>query len=227
MQPLNLKKKSKQAALRYKRPKPYKPVKASKVKFNLAKEGANELYPIQQGDSAYMILSGSFIFGQFIEAMVYQHNWKVKKLYIATLSMSLDNVFSLKNLVDGDYLESMDIIVNNYFYTAERNSTIRTMIEELDHENRFQLAVAGTHVKIYMLETDCGLKITMHGSANMRTSGNVEQMTMETEPGLYDFNKDILDGIIKEYATINKSIRHKKLWEIVKEEPEAENKPTY
>lgn len=226
MKPLDLQKKSKQAALRYTRPKPYKPIKASKVKFKVAKDAANELYPMEQGSSSYMVLSGSFIFGQFIEALIYQHNWKVKKLYIATLSMSLDNVYTIKNLVDGGYLESVDIIVNNYFYTSERNSTIRTMVEELDHGDRFQLAVAGTHVKIYMIETECGLKITMHGSANMRTSGNVEQMTIETDPELYEFNKNMLDGVIYKYATINKSIRHKQLWEVIEGEGQAE-KPTY
>ena len=52
----------------------------------------------------------------------------------------------------------------------------------------------------------------IHGSANLRSSGNIEQFTIEDNAQLYDFYNEIYSNILDRYATINKQIRGKDLW---------------
>ena len=54
----------------------------------------------------------------------------------------------------------------------------------------------------------------MHGSANLRSSGNIEQFTMEENPELFDFYDQHLSRIVEKYATIRKPIRNSNAWEL-------------
>jgi len=132
---------------------------------------------------------------------------------ISTLSMSENNVDSLKNLYLGDYLQELNIIVSDYFYTHERHDLVDYMYKELDVENKFQLSVARVHTKICLVETECGKKIILHGSANLRTSKNVEQLMIECDPELFEFNSIWHKEIIEKYKTINKTVGARDLWQ--------------
>lgn len=87
--------------------------------------------------------------------------------------------------------------------------------QELDIDNKFQLAAAGTHCKLCIFETECGKKVVIHGSANLRTSANIEQFVIEESEELYNFNHDFQNKIIEKYKTIKKSIRVSKLWDLI------------
>jgi len=202
--------------LRYKRPKMVT-VPARRVTWTNAKKAAAELPKIEGGQRYYFIVSGGFIFAEFIEALVYKEKWHIKRMICSTLSMSMDNVYTFKNLITGGFVEQLDIVINNSFYVHERNNIIRALVEECDIDDKFQLAVAGTHMKVLQIETMEGLKITIHGSSNLRSSGNIEQGMIDTCTDIYDFNESIHDEIIAKHATINKAIRHKVLWDAVEE----------
>ena len=58
-------------------------------------------------------------------------------------------------------------------------------------------------------------KYVISGSANLRSSDNLEQISIEENEELYNFNIKIHDEIIKEFKTINKSIKTKRLWQVV------------
>lgn len=202
--------------LRYVRPT-VKPIPARKVKWEHAKTAAANL-SITHGDRIYFIVSGNFIFAEFIEAIIYKHNWHIKRMIVSTLSMSYDNVFTFKNLIKGNYVEQLDVILNNAFYVHERNGIVRALVQECDIDDKFQLAIAGTHCKIIQIETMDGLKITIHGSSNLRSSGNLEQGIIETDADIYDFNEQTHDAIITKYATIDKAVRRKVLWDAITED---------
>lgn len=131
---------------------------------------------------------------------------------ISTLSLSQNNVDSLVNLVEADYLQKLNLIVSDYFFSHERHDLVPYMYEELDKNDMFQLSVARVHTKICLIETECGKKITIHGSANLRTSGNVEQIVIERDVDLFDFNKSWHDEIIEKFKTINKTVTGSDLW---------------
>lgn len=186
------------------------------MKYSRAEKLAREL-EIAKGSRYYAIIDGSFIFGDFLEALIVKNDWLVKSLTISTLSLSQNNVDSLENLIRGGYLEELNLIVSVYFFGHERGpgGLIKYIYERLDIADKFQLAVAGTHCKTSFFETDCGLFVGIHGSANLRSSANIEQIVIEENEALYHFNKEYQDRIIEKYKTIKKPIRDKKLWQVV------------
>lgn len=193
------------------------------LKYSDAKKLAKNI-EIEKNIRHFFIIDGSFIFGDFIEALIVEKNYLVKRMVISTLSMSQNNVDSLRNLLDGNYIEKLDLIVSDYFFSHEKADLLPYIYEQLDIDNKFQLAAAGTHCKLCIFETECGKFICIHGSANLRSSSNIEQFVVEENESLYNFNLDFQENIISKYKTINynidspfkkKSLRGKQLWQAV------------
>lgn len=135
-----------------------------------------------------------------------------KKLTISTLSLNQNNVDSLHNLITHGYIDELNLIVSAYFYNMEIRALIPYIYRQLDIDNRLQLAVANVHTKTAQLETAGGKKIIAHGSANLRSSGSIEQFTIEENPELYDFYDEMFSRILERYATIRKAVWGKSLW---------------
>jgi len=201
---------------RYIKPPRTKEIPEHRLKYKNAEQLAKKLV-IEEGCRYFVIVDGSFIFGDLIEAFIVHNNARIKKMTTSTLSMSQNNVDSLKNLLVGGYIDELNLIVSDYFFSHERNNLIRYIYDELDLDNKFQLAVASTHCKMCIFETYGGKKIVMHGSANLRSSSNIEQLVIEESKDLYDFNDEYQNRIINVYKTINKSLRRTKLWQAVAE----------
>lgn len=196
------------------KPKIFKPRRSSQIKFKDAKKLAEQIN-LAENPRYDCIVSGSFIFGDFIEAFIVHNNIKCKKMVISTLSMSQENADSLRTLLEKNYVDDLTLIVSDYFYSHERNDLIKYIYQNLDIDNKFQLCAARTHTKICYFETLGGKKIVIHGSANLRSSDNIEQFTIENNSDLYDFYDEFHSQIIDTYKTINKSVTKKILNQII------------
>ena len=190
--------------------------RSKNVKYKNAKELAKEIQ-IKQNERYFCIINGSFIFGDFIEAFIYERAMKVKELTLSTLSMSQENIDSFYNLMQNGYIEKLNIIVSDFFYSHERHNLVKYMYDKLDINDRFQLSVCRTHTKICLFETEMngGRKYVIHGSANLRSSDNIEQFMIEENSELYDFNFDFHKKIIDNFATVKKSLRGDKLFNLI------------
>lgn len=177
----------------------------------------------------YAWIDGSFVFGDIVEALVTQRNVGVKNLYIASLSFSQENVDSLKNvmILMGDALERIVLVMSGYQYSHEKYGLVPYMYQELDDpKNRVQIAFGGWHTKIITLETPLGNTLTIHGSANLRSSNSIEQIMVEVNNReLHEFNAGIMDEIAQQFGTINHSVDYhkfhriegKEAWEVCKQ----------
>lgn len=198
---------------RYIKPK-LVPMRNDYVLYDNAIKLAREV-KIDYGQRVFALVSGSFIFGDFIEAFLTTHNIKAIDMTISTLSLSQGNIDSLQNLLLHGYVDKLTILVSDYFFSHERHVLIPYMYEKLDINDSFQLAVSFVHTKTCQFETLGGRKIVIHGSANLRSSGNVEQFCMEENAEFYDFLKERFDPIVEEYKTINKRIPRKEQWNLM------------
>lgn len=181
------------------------------------------------GARTYAWISGNFIFGDVIEALISRRNVRIKRLYIASLSISQENIDSLKNvmLYMGDELERLVLVLSGYQYSHEKYGLVPYLYQELDDgTDRVQVAFGGWHAKIITMETVLGHTITIHGSANMRSSNSIEQIMVEVDArDLHDFNTQIMEGIAERFGTINhaapfetfKRIEGKEAWEVSKD----------
>lgn len=202
---------------RYLKPPRISEIKPSMIKYAYADKLAKDLDIIKNCEY-HVVVNGSFIFGDLIEAIVVNNNFHVKKMTISTLSMSQNNIDSLANLINGNYLDELNLIVSDHFFSHERHNLIKYAYEILDIDDKFQLAVCRTHCKLCIIETHCGLKLAIHGSANLRTNTNIEQFVIQESPVIYDFHNEYQDSIIEVFKTINKSVQGKKLWRAINQE---------
>lgn len=194
------------------------------LKYKNAQKLADDI-EINEKSRHFVIIDGTFIFGDFIEAIILKNNWLVKEMTISTLSMSQNNIDSLDLLIEKKYLEKLNLIVSDYFFQHEKFGLVPYIYDVLDVGNNFQFAAAGTHCKLCIFVTECGKHICIHGSANLRSSSNIEQFVIEESKDLYDFNYEYQKNIIEKYKTINhkienknkKSLRRNSLWQAVQE----------
>ena len=186
-----------------------------RIKYANAEKLADDIGTLPLDFRAFVLLDGKFVFGDFIEALIVKNNWLCEELTISTLSMSQENVDSLANLVNGEYLKQLNLIVSHYYFANERQGLMPYLYDKLDVNDVLQVAVASVHTKIAMIRTACGKKITIHGSANLRTSSNIEQIVIEHSPKLFDFCAEVHHSIIEKHKTIAKPVRRTALWAAV------------
>jgi len=170
---------------------------------------------LEAGMRTDALVNGTFIFGDFIEAFMVEHRAHTKRMIITTLSLNQENVDSLANLLNWGLVDHLDLIISDYFMAHERNVLVPYIYRELDQGDRFQMAGASVHTKTVQFITDGGKHVVIHGSANLRTSGNIEQFTIEDNEKLYHFYEEAWDSILEKYKTINHSIRSKALWDTI------------
>lgn len=197
---------------RYIRPT-IKPIPRKQVIYEKAASLANNIGLLNKGERVDVILSGKFILGDFIEAYMVEHNLHSERLIISTLSFNENNVDSIRNLLEGGYIDKVDIIVSAYFYSHEKMKLVKYAYEQLDDEQgRFQLAVCNVHTKTYQFRTDEGLSIMMQGSGNMRAGANFENMVLEENEEVFDFYQKFYDEILQQFPTIQKDKKYLKTW---------------
>jgi hypothetical protein len=183
---------------RYIKPPKTKNIPYKLLKYKYAEQLVNDI-DFQNLDKIFCIVAGNFVFSDFLEAFIVKHNILVEEMILSTLSYSQDTIDSLQNLIDGDFVQKLDMIVSDYFFAHERNKLIKNTYEQLDVDDKFQLAVAGTHCKTYQFKTFGGKYIIIHGSINLRSSSNIEQFVIEDNECLYNFNKEYQMKIIEKY----------------------------
>lgn len=196
-----------------------KPVykKSVALKYKNAFELAKEIKLLQT--ERYMcIVDGSFIFGDFIQAFINSRKGLVlDEVTISTLSLSIENIGVLKVLMEENLIKKLNIIVSDFFYSHEKNKLVKVMYELLDVDDRFQLAVCRSHMKVTTMKSSQfgGRKYVMHGSANLRSSDNLEQFMIEECEEQYDMFDNCFQNILTNFATIKKSLRGEKLFNLI------------
>lgn len=193
---------------RYTKPSKQKIQNSKNIKFKNAQNLVKDIN-LQSKQSLFAIVDGSFIFGDFILAFLHYHNIKAKRIDISTLSLNMHNIVGIKHFMDKGYIDNINFLIGYYFYAHERKKLIKEMYDTLDFDNRFQLAVCRNHMKTVTILTDKGNKIVIQGSANLRSSDNLEQFNLCFDSKTYDCITEFNDKLIKEYSTINKPITNK------------------
>lgn len=189
-------------------------MQSEQVMYDNAVEMAKSI-DITEGERIDAFVSGNFIFGDFIEAFLTTKNARAKEITVSTLSLSQNNIDSFAELLKNDFIGKLNLIVSVYFWANERHNLIPYIYRELDRDDRFQLAIADIHTKTVHFETMGGKKIVIHGSANLRSSGNIEQFTIEENKQLFDFYDEKFRMIVDKYATIKHGIRANQAWDCI------------
>jgi hypothetical protein len=170
---------------------------------------------IKEGKTIYALVGGAFIFGDVIEALLTELNKGKKeeritaKLHITTLSLSVENVHSFRNLVEWGYCTELNLLISNGFYSTNR-VFVYDMIELFEKYNA-KVAIADVHTKIIIIELSNGITYHIFGSANLRSSDCLENFLMSTNREMIGFDMEWMKNIFDEYTATLKPIRSKRL----------------
>ncbi len=192
---------------RYRKPLHHKHINAKTVSYKNAVKMAKEIGLPKKDESYFSFVSGNFIYGDLIEAFCVENNLLVDEMIISTLSLSQDNIDSLHNLIAGNYVQNMHLIVSEYFWNAESRKFKFPMrdylFQELDIDNKFQFSVCGVHIKMILIKSGENYFV-FDGSANLRSSQNIEQINIRNDKKIYEYSKGIFDKVQDNFYIINK-----------------------
>ena len=186
------------------------------VRSKYAADLVEQIGAIGFGESVFSLISGRFIFGDFIRLFIEKHEINVLEARIATLSMSEENIGDLAGLMRRDFIQKLDLHVSVYFWSHERHNMIPMIADLFKAEieaGKFNLVVSATHCKVATIKTEGGRHLTLHGSANLRSSDNVEQVEIVENKELHDFNADLLDTVKERYNITKKPVRGESAWQ--------------
>jgi hypothetical protein len=193
---------------RYPRPRP------ALVRYERAVDLVRALPDLEPGATVHAIVSGNFIFGDFLEAFLVEKNLHADEMLIATLSLGQENVDSLVNLVKGGYLGRLGLITSDYWYAHERRKAggVPYIMRHLGNWELFSFAAAGVHTKVTLIRA-ADAYLVLHGSANLRSSRNLEQFCIDNCPALYNFHRTWMEKIIQSFSPKNPTQRGDELWQ--------------
>lgn len=148
----------------------------------------------------FAVLSGRFIFGDFIEALIYKKELMPRRVYLSTLGMSRENIDSIVNITGYLGCEHLNLIVSNYFVAMERAKLVPYMISQFTGRH-INVAVLASHFKMCLIESYKGNLIIM-GSANLSSSNNVETIVIFHDDKLFRRIKTMLNGVMKKFCIL-------------------------
>lgn len=183
------------------------------VKYERAVDFVNgsPLEDLQDGDRYFAILSGKFILGDLIEAYLFERDHVADELLIATLSMSQNNVDSLAGIIEFGRVKRLGLLLSTYWYAVEMKRRVSYVLEHLSKAQEFGWAAVSLHCKMILMR-DGVRHYVMHGSANLRSCAQLEQMVVERNEALYNFNKAWMDKLLREFAIRPKVMGKEELW---------------
>jgi hypothetical protein len=141
------------------------------------------------GESWHMVTKGNFAFWDFVPAILrLAAPARIRYLGIVTLGFSSANVSALLDLIDTRQIARVEFLYSIYFKSNEKEACA-ALTNQLT-ERRQTVAAIRTHAKLLLFEmTNRGPAYCIESSANLRSCGNVEQMTLTHDRALVRFHR--------------------------------------
>jgi hypothetical protein len=100
----------------YRKPLLYRPQGCA---YDHAEDFAKEI--VLDGEhETFAFVSGNFVFGDFVEALVAMGKLSVKRMSLMTLSLNDENIDSIRNIIEWEPVERFDLVLSDYWYAHER-----------------------------------------------------------------------------------------------------------
>jgi len=188
--------------------------KIQKTKIKTSLELAKKIN-LQKNERVICISHGNFIFCDFIVSLIQEKKYEADEVIISTLSLNSNNLAALEWAMDYGFIKNLKLIISDFWYQTNKHKFIPQMLKIMNKfEDRFSLSVCRSHTKICLIKTN-GLFITIHGSANLTSSNNLEQFMIEEGEQLYKFMFDFQQTIINNFQLTKKSANRNELFNLI------------
>lgn len=138
-------------------------------------------------EAMHCITCGDFVMCDLLVELISKFG-RPEELIFSTLSMSEKNAASLAKILKTHQVP-FTLLLSHYFKNS--NGKIFTAIENLlinQFPELMTVKIYRSHAKVFLLDYG-DLKISIESSANLRSSNNIEQFTIYTDPDLFHFHK--------------------------------------
>jgi len=142
------------------------------------------------GEELLLILTGRWHGIDLVGTVLELSGEKIRTLQIATLGFNGDNARHLAELYDRGDVARMILLVAEAF--RERNREEYAILRGLMDERGQTMNAARNHAKILLFELESGTRISAHGSLNLRRCNSFEQLTIQTDPAVYEFFSEFI-----------------------------------
>lgn len=146
-----------------------------------------DMLPAEEGETLHALICGDFVFCNLITRLV-ERLGSPASITLATLSVSLKNLESLEKMMRACPELKLHIVLSHYFQTTSKEIFIalETLIGEKFAE-RFTVTIGRSHAKVALIDYGSSCYV-IETSANLRSSGNLEQLAIFRERELYEFH---------------------------------------
>jgi hypothetical protein len=151
--------------------------------------------PWHDGDSMHAVIKGDFVLCDLIPFVFSKK--KIKHLTITSLGMSESNSRDLESWIVKGHILSMSVLLSHFFASVDRSDKWLTCKGCL-LPHGVNIGMARIHTKIILFDFfDDSCPLVIEGSANLRSSANVEQIACFADRELYEFHKAWIDEVIE------------------------------
>ena len=161
------------------------------VKRFIRPENAQALldYLPPPGDCTHAVVRGDFVIGQIIPVIL--RGQSAEAVHISTLGMSRGNAEMLSDLRVKGQIGDLRILVSHYFAAVDANSTFAEVCRILGSAAP---KVCRTHAKVILIAQPPDFFVVA-GSANLRSSDNIEQFSIWNDIEVFDFHRRWMDEV--------------------------------
>lgn len=168
----------------------------AEVRHRRAAKTAAELLPELPaiGEAIHCLMLGTFDLANVITATM-RLVPSCTHLRIATLCFSKRNAAELLALLEKFPHLRFTMLVS-VFFKGHNKELFEKFAEDVKAHPTARLAAARTHAKVVTFDLAEGDGLVFEGSANLRTNGNIEQLTVIRDRGLHDWFAAFLDTMV-------------------------------
>jgi hypothetical protein len=118
----------------------------------------------------------------------------VEAMRIATLSYNGRNLAEIVRLLDTGAVRKLTLLCSQFF--AQHNTELWDETLEAFRDRGQRAAAARSHAKVVTFAAGGRRRLTLEGSANLRSNGNREQLLLADGAGLHDWHARWIDQLV-------------------------------
>ncbi|NIL95825.1 MAG: hypothetical protein GTO62_01445 [Planctomycetales bacterium] len=151
----------------------------------------------QPGWAMHCVFPGNFNGWDFIPAVLRLiQPATLRHLAITTLSFNKRNSSQLLELIDSGAVARADLVASIFFEQAEGNVEMCAHLASELRRRGSRFATCRNHTKVICAETTDHRHYVIESSCNLRSCGNLEQLTIFHDAGLLEFHAAWIGGLL-------------------------------
>jgi hypothetical protein len=144
-------------------------------------------------ETLHALMTGRCDLMHLVTALV-THLGDVQALRIATLSYHGRNLAEMVARLDSGAVPSLTLLCSAFFRDHNKELWEETLDDFRDRGQR--AAAVRSHAKVVTLATSGGRRLSLEGSANLRTNSNREQFALTDDAPLHDWHAAWIDDLV-------------------------------